>query len=141
MVLYRFPSLNSALSLLIDLPCLTVSIYHDSNPKNDSNFKTYRQNFGKGGMASLVANIRRSTTEWLHRKENSENKAREAEYLPSFFPSPVSGMNPVCRDRVRHGYLANFGVTVQHRNYQARNVKDYNLLDYMRRTQHKYKGN
>ena len=39
------------------------------------------------------------------------------------------------------GTLANFGVTVQHRNYQARNVKDYNLLDCMRRTQHKYKGN
>ena len=35
--LYRFPSLNLALSLLIDLLRLT--------------FKAYRQNFGKGGMA------------------------------------------------------------------------------------------
>ncbi|KAL4616103.1 hypothetical protein ACB092_07G174600 [Castanea dentata] len=105
-------------------------------------------------MASLVANIRRSTTEWLHRRENSENRAREAEFLP-FFLSPVSEMSPVCRDRVwavprinlfflsrtrwvhfpggfyltrvRHGYLANFGVTVQHRNYQARNVRRLQL--------------
>ena len=58
--LYRFPSLNLALSLLIDLLCLTFSIYHNSNPKIDSNFKAYRQNFGMGGMASLVDDLRRN---------------------------------------------------------------------------------
>ena len=58
--LYRFPFLNLAPSLLIDLLCLTFSLYHNSNPKIDSNFKAYRQNFGMGGMASLVDDIRRS---------------------------------------------------------------------------------
>ena len=58
--LYRFPFLNLAPSLLIDLLCLTFSLYHNSNPKIDSNFKAYRQNFGMGEMASLVDDLRRN---------------------------------------------------------------------------------
>ena len=154
-----FPlSIPPSLSWLIIPVSLSLSITTQT-PKSIQ-IKAYRQNFRKGGTASLVANIRRSTTEWLHRRENLENRAREAEYLPSIFPSPVSGMNPefffflslwytmgtfsglVLPVPVSDtGTLANFGVTVKHRNYQARNVKDYNLLDCMRRTQHKYKGN
>ena len=88
-----FPlSIPPSLSWLIIPVSLSLSITTQT-PKSIQ-IKAYRQNFRKGGTASLVANIRRSTTEWLHRRENLENRAREAEYLPSIFPSPVSGMNP-----------------------------------------------
>ena len=75
-----FP-LSIPLSLSWLIFCLILSIYHNSNPKIYSNFKAYRQNFGKGGMASLVADIRRSTAEWLCKRENSENRVRDAEFF------------------------------------------------------------
>ena len=73
----------------------------------------------------------------LQEGELREHRAREAEYLFSFLPSPVSGPYPefffffflkkisLVRDgyvfwaclistRVRHGYLVNFGVYMPH---------------------------
>ena len=104
------------------LLCLTFSIYHDSNPNIDSNFKAYWQNFGMGGMA-------------LQEGELREHRAREAEYLFFFYPLPCPDLTrnfffflkkiSLVRDgyvfwacltstRVRHGYLVNFGVYMQH---------------------------